>query len=81
MSMLKFSNNASTTGSIHTRWGSPLLSMSPHLQMVNLIINELHPMIYSINAIKYYCSGERRNPSVQESKDETEISQRDFPSL
>lgn len=35
ISMLKFSNNPSSTGSIHTRWGSPMLSMSPQLQMVN----------------------------------------------
>ncbi|XP_035704812.1 uncharacterized protein LOC110846865 isoform X2 [Folsomia candida] len=34
ISMLKFSNNPSSTGSIHTRWGSPMLSMSPQLQMV-----------------------------------------------
>ncbi|CAL8083093.1 unnamed protein product [Orchesella dallaii] len=34
ISLLKFSNNQSSLGSLHTRWGSPLLSMSPQLQMV-----------------------------------------------
>lgn len=36
ISLLKFSNNPSSVGSLHTRWGSPMLSMSPQLQMVNV---------------------------------------------